>query len=221
MAALLRRLRQDDRGTTLAELLVGMAVMGVFMTIFTGAVVTMARTTTEVEAVTGSAAQVNNAFLQLDEQVRYADAITTVGPATGTSGDSYVELSSVNSATSVETCTQLRVDIGTQKLQRRTWVATSATAYAALSPWTTLASFVLPRDADGVAYQPFAAPPPPGGAVTTTFQRLTITLVAGTSGPGSTSTTSTNMTFTALNSDASDPTNEVKCQQLPAAVRRP
>ena len=49
--SLLTRLRREDRGTTLAELLVGMVVMGIFMAIFTTAVITMVRTTLQVEAV--------------------------------------------------------------------------------------------------------------------------------------------------------------------------
>jgi hypothetical protein len=196
-----------------------MAVMAVFMTIFTGAVVSMARTTTKVEAVTSSTAQVNNAFLRLDKLVRYAEAITTVGPATGGSGSSYVELASLDSASSQETCTQLRVDVGTQKLQLRTWTVTGPTTYSALTGWATLASNIVPQDATGAVYPPFAVPPSLVAA--TVYQRLTITLVAGTSGPSSTSRTRTSFTFTALNSNASDATNPAKCQQLPSTVYRP
>jgi hypothetical protein len=207
----LRELHRDDRGTSLAELVVGMMVMGIFMTIFTGAVVSMAKTVTKVEAVTTSTAQVNNAFLQLDRRVRYADAISTIGPATGTSGDSYVELGSVPSAASVQRCTQLRVDVGSQKLQLRTWTATGSTTYSDLTGWTPLASFIVPLDASGASYQPFSTPPVSGAP--TSFQRLTITLVAGTSGASSPSTTKTSFTYTAFNSSVADATNATVCQQ--------
>lgn len=216
-----RRLHADDRGTSLAELLVGMMVMGIFMAIFTGAVVSLARSTTKVEAVTTSAAQVNNAFLRLDKVVRYANAITPTGKSTGPSGDWYLELSSVDSDTDVETCTQLRADVPAQALQLRTWTALSPTTYSSLSGWSTLANNLTNTTAAaGAADQPFTSPTPLAAA-STSFQQLTVTLVAGTSGPASTSTTRTNVLFTALNSSTKDKTNATKCQQLPAADYRP
>jgi hypothetical protein len=232
MREVIRRLRRsstDERGTSLAELVVGMGVMVVFMTIFTGAVVSLARTTTKVEAVSTSAASVSNAFLALDKRVRYAEAITTIGRATGGSGDWYVELDSVNNDTAKETCTQLRVDIAKSQLQQRTWTAVDATHYSDLSAdWTLPSSTgtVLASNisngaaAAGTADQPFTTP-----AVLTTasssFQRLGVTLVAGTSGPSSTSTTRSTVAFTALNSLAADSTNAAKCQQLPSGSYRP
>ena len=124
------RLHRDDSGTTLIELIVGMMVMGVFMTIFTTAVVSMAKTTTKVEAVTTSASQVNNAFLTLDRIVRYASAVST--PGTGASGDWYVELESVDygSSSAQTQCTQLRLATASQQLQLRTWTPVGATTSA-------------------------------------------------------------------------------------------
>ncbi len=211
MVQRLRELQRDDRGTSLAELLVGMLVMTIFMTIFTGAVVSMAKTVTKVDAVTTSTAQVNNAFLQLDKRVRYADAISTIGPATGTSGDTYVELGSVPTAASVQKCSQLRVDLASQKLQLRTWTATGSTTYSDLTGWTPLASSIVPLDSSGVGYQPFSTPPASGAP--TVFQRLTVTLVAGTSGASPPTTTRTSFTFTAVNSNVADTTNATICQQ--------
>jgi hypothetical protein len=217
----LGQLGRDDRGTSLAELLVGMTVMGIFMAIFTAAIVSMANTTTKVEAVTSSAAQVNNAFLRLDKLVRYANAVTSIGPSTGASGDWYVELDTVDNDAAVETCHQLRVDVSTQQLQLRTWTATGTTTYSSLSGWATLASNIRNGAAPAAsADQPFSTPAALDAA-STSFQRLTITLVAGTSGPSSTSTTRTNLTFTALNSDASDTTNSAKCHQLASVAYRP
>jgi hypothetical protein len=213
----------EDNGTSLTELIVGMLVMGVFMAIFTGTVVSMARTTTKVEAVASSADQVNNGFLALDRLVRYAAAITTIGPATGSTGDWYVELDLVDNSTPtvVETCTQLRVDVAAQQLQVRTWNALTPTTYSSLTAWSVLASKVLNGNAAaGSADQPFSVPSALSAA-STTFQRLTVTLVAGTSGPSSTSTTRSSMTFTAVNSIASDAGNSGKCHQLATASYRP
>jgi Tfp pilus assembly protein PilW len=219
----LHRIVDEDRGTSLTELIVGMLVMGIFMAVFTGTVVSMARTTTKVEAVASSADQVNDGFLALDKLVRYAAAITTVGPATGSSGDWYVELDLVDNSTAavVETCTQLRVDVAAQQLQVRTWTALTPTTYSSLSGWSVLASQVVNGNAaPGSADLPFTVPPALSAA-STTCQRLTITLVAGTSGPSSSSTTRSSMTFTAVNSVASDAGNAGKCHQLPTGSYRP
>ena len=117
-----------------------MLIMGIFLAMFTVAMVGMSNTVNKVEAVTTSSGQVNTAFLKLDKMIRYTNAITTTGK--GASGDWYVELDAVDSDTSVETCTQLRVDIATKQLQQRTWnvPASAPTTYTALSGWTMLAN---------------------------------------------------------------------------------
>lgn len=213
----------EDAGTSLLELVVGMLVMGVFMTIFTGAVVSMARTTTKVEAVTSSAAQVNNAFLRLDKLVRYADAITTAGQ--GASGGWYVELDTVRFAGTTEThqCTQLWVDGNEQELKLRTWTPVGPTTYTGITlpGWSTLANNITNGTAvTGSADLPFTVPAVLDAA-STAFQRLTITLVARGPSAGSSSSTRSRMTFTAVNALASDSTNASKCQQLGAGVLRP
>jgi hypothetical protein len=213
-----RRLREvaaDDRGTSLVELVVGMVVMTVFMTVFTGAIASLAETTTHIEAVTSSASQVNNAFLRLDKLVRYATAVTT--PGQGTSGDWYVELDSVIDAK--ESCTQLRVDVTRRQLQQRTWtVNASGAPYSDYVDWRPLASNVLNASAaPGSDDQPFSFP----AASSTSLQRLTVTLVTGTSGAASCSTTRSSLGFTALNSSVSDTTNATQCRQLGSTVYRP
>ena len=72
------------------ELIVGMALMAIFMSMFTAAIVLMTQTGNKVEAVSISAARrTNQAFLTMDKTVRYASAITTPGsrasPGTGMS----------------------------------------------------------------------------------------------------------------------------------------
>lgn len=207
------RMASEDAGMTLTELIVGMLIMVIFMTIFTGAVVSMAKTVNKVEAVTTSSAQINTAFLKLDKLVRYATAVTTAN--TGSSGDWYVELDSVNNDTSIETCTQLRVDIASKQLQQRTWTVPSSntTTYAGLSSWVPMANNISNgAAASGSADQPFSAP---NALVTaaTHFQRLTITLKAAGAGADVTPTRS-NMTFTALNSTTTPTTTIVPCQQV-------
>lgn len=190
-----------------------MAVMSVFMTIFTGAVVSMAKTTVKVEAVTSSASQVNSAFLRLDsaKYVRYANAITTIGQ--GVSGAWYVELDGVDADASEETCTQLRV-LG-DKLQSRTWPPTSPPTSSTAPPWTTMASNITNGGAAaGSDDQPFSVPT----GATSRFQQLTVTLVSGVPG---TAPTRSQVTFTALNSSVSDAANVSRCQQQLGSASRP
>lgn len=226
----MREFHRNDAGTSLLELLVGMVVMTVFMSIFTGVVVSLAKTTTKIEAVTTSAAQVNNAFLSLDKTIRYATAITVPGPDPRAAGaDVYVEFGGTRErvgadgagdGTDIVTCTQLRVhfdpdpNVTVQKLQTRTWDAATTQGPSASFVWTTLASNITNGNAvSPSADQPFRIPVTRTGA-TTSFQRLAVTLVAGTSGPSSTSTTRTSVAFTALNSSAADPTDISRCQQV-------
>jgi hypothetical protein len=206
----------DDAGITMIEMVVGMVIMGVFLIIFTGAIVAMASTSNKVEAVTSSSAQTNDAFLRLDKLVRYADAITT--PGTGAGGDWYVELDTVRNATSLETCTQLRVDITSKQLQQRTWTVTSNNGYTGLSSWLPMASNIINgAAASGSSTQPFSVPAQLANA-STSFQRLMVTLVAASAGAASANTNAT-MTFTALDSSATASTNASKCQQLGSALR--
>lgn len=216
MTGLVRRLRRrlgsGDAGTSLMEMVVGMAVLTVFMGIFTGAVVGMTQTINKVEAVTTSSSQTNIAFLTLDKLVRYSTAIAT--PLTGAGGDWYVELDTVDGITSAETCTQLRVDVPLRQLQQRTWTATGLTTYTNLAGWKMIANNITNgAAATGDVDQPFSTPPPLGGA-STGYQRLQITLVAGTDGPSSPTTSRARTTFTALNSVTSATTNAAKCQQV-------
>lgn len=219
MRHLMRRVRarlaaiadDDDQGTTLMELIVGMAIMSIFMSIFLTAILLMTKTANKVEATSITASQTNQAFLRLDKTVRYASAISTPG-VSSTSGDWYAELDSP--ATTVngnDTCTQLRIDTG--RLQQRTWTIANGAATGTTAPtWTSIASFltngsVAPASAD----VPFTAPAASTSA-STTFQRLQIVLIA-TSGNSGQATTRSQMTFTALNSDVSLAGNATTCQQ--------
>jgi len=210
IAAAMRRVRDrhpsGDDGTTLMELIVGMAIMVVFMAIFTGAIVMMTQTGNKVEAVSLSASQNGQAFQRLDKTVRYAVGITAPGTSS-TSGDWYVELDTTNTGT--EVCTQLRVDKTTKQLQQRKWSIINQAATAA-SSWAPMTDNITNGSAaSGSSTTPFTIPAAANGA-STNFQRLTITLVA-TSGNSQTSTLQTQMTFTALNSTTATPSTS--CQQ--------
>ncbi len=184
-----------------------MALMGIFMSIFLGAVVAMAGAQTKAQSVAQTSANLAQAFVTLDRTVRYAAAISA--PGTGSpSGDWYVEYRTTNSG--AEVCTQLRVDVVTKKLQRRTWGVVNSAATVP-TDWTPLASEITNgAAATGTADQPFVRVTPAG---TADFQQLTITLVS-IAGPGNGVTTSrTSNTFTAVNSSLPPPATAI-CQEV-------
>lgn len=202
-----QRKRDDDTGSTLMEVVVGMALMGIFLSIFTTAVFQMSRTINKVDAVTTSADQANQAFLRLDKLVRYASAISTAGRSS--SGSWYVEMD--NTANGPDVCTQLRIDSASGQLQQRTWTVTTIGTTAA-SSWSMLAYGITNGAvAVGNADQPFTVPAG-AAAASSPYQQLTVTLVVK-SGSATSATTRSKVTFTAINSTASSTTNSTVCQQ--------
>jgi hypothetical protein len=210
VTAALRQRLQSDAGTTLIELMVGIVLLTIFMALFTGAIVMMNSAMNKTQAVNLTSSQLTVAFQNLDPTVRYASAISTPGKAergTGSSGDWYVELRTTNTGTQV--CTQLRVDIASQQLQRRTWDVVGAIASKPVA-WVPISSGISNgRAAGGALSQPFYLVPPLGNSL---FQQLTTNLTA-TSGTGSSQTTSTSsFTVPATNSSQPQPTAPI-CQE--------
>lgn len=199
-----RLLRADpERGTTLVEVMVAMLLMTIFGAIFTGAMITLTRTTNKAQALTTSSTQTNQAYLTLDKTVRYARAITTPARGSGT-GDWYVELRSTSSG--VERCTQLRVDIVTQQLQRRTWATSSSTEPA----FRQISSGIVNGTAATGTTQPFALETP---GSTVPYQQLDIYLQATAGSAGDPATSTSSFSFTALNSTTSA-VPAATCQQF-------
>jgi type II secretory pathway pseudopilin PulG len=202
-----RRIRlSDDDGTSLIEVIVGMALMAIFMSIFVGVIVAMTNAQSKTQSITQTSANVGQAFLTLDKTVRYSAAISA--PGTGSpSGDWYVEYRTTNSG--VEVCTQLRVDVATKQLQRRTWTVANSAA-TGLTGWTPVASEITNGGAAaGSTDQPFVRPTP---AATADFQQLKITLASGAGPANGTTTTGTSFTITAVNSSLPVPTTAI-CQE--------
>lgn len=197
--------RRTDDGTSLVELMVGMALLSIFMAMFTGAVVAMNNSENKAQAVNITSSQLNQAYLNLDKTVRYATAIST--PGVSSSGDWYMELQTLN--TGVEVCTQLRVDTALQQLRQRSWTVVNAVA-GTPSAWTPIASGIANGNAvAGPTTQPFYLTTPPAKAI---YQQLTFNL-ASPSGNGVTYTNSVStFTFTALNSTKTPPST-LFCQQ--------
>jgi prepilin-type N-terminal cleavage/methylation domain-containing protein len=168
----------DDRGFGLVELLVATAIMTVVGAVFTTGVLQIYRTTSAVESRSIAQAQVSQALLRLDREVRYAWYISPTDPARP-----YVEYLLVNGG--VQQCVQLRLTDGL--LQRRAWTH-DATAPQP-TPWQPIASQVT-------SAAPFTRLDATG---TLGHQQLTVDLTATDTGSSKRST----IAFTALNTDGS------------------
>lgn len=196
----------DDTGISLLEVIVGMVLMGIFMSIFVTALVSMTNAQSKSRSVAQTSQNIGQGFVRLDKTVRYATAISA--PGTGSpSGDWYVEYTTPTAG--AQTCTQLRVDIATKQLQQRSWQVVNSAA-AGLTGWTPLASEITNgAAAAGSADQPFVRPAP---GATADYQQLTMTL-ASVAGPANGATKSgTSFTFTAINSSLPAPTTAF-CQE--------
>jgi prepilin-type N-terminal cleavage/methylation domain-containing protein len=184
--------RSGDEGITLTEVMVAMTIMAILMSIFTGAVLSMYRSADRVEAVSQAQSQNNTVFLRLDTAIRYASAISapnTVG------GNPYVEFLTSNTSTPV--CTELRLNVSASQLQIRTWDQ-GATPLVP-SAWIPIASNVT-------ATTPFQFL---DADATYNFQRLRLTLVADMKSDGIPAASTTDVTFTALNTQLGTATTTV------------
>ena len=177
-----------DAGVTMIEVVVAMTVTAVFMAMFTGGVLLMFRSANRTQAVSTAQSDVNTAFLRLDTEIRYAAGISAPGIV---SDDTYVEYVTLNTGTPL--CTELRLDVATRQLQRRTWIRGSSP----LTPtsWLPMASNVS-------SAQPFTFTPPDD---TFTFQRLELDVTSD--GGGTAATRQTDVTFTAMNTSLSTPSD--------------
>lgn len=173
----MNRLRAgDDTGLTLLEVVVSMTIMLVLMSIFTAGIVQMYRTSNKTEALSTAQSQMHIAFQRLDREIRYASAISTEGTV---GSDWYVEYLSTNNGK--ERCTELRLQVGTAQLQRRTWDS-GATPGA----WGVLAANVRSSSPFTVDHNG-------------NFQRLRLQLAAASGSPSNPDTAAIDFTFTALN----------------------
>lgn len=221
------RVPHGEAGTTLIELVVGMALLGFFLAMFTGAMYAMSSTTNKVQVVADTSNTATYTFLRLDRQIRYASVIST---PTRTSSNgiwhveflntSVVRVTGTNSVSTVNQCTQLAVVPPTSAsstrgavLEERTWNVNDT----APGGWIVLATRVTNY---GATTQTAASPFPPNpkigsGGASSTMQQLTVNLSLDSAAPATTTTSST-YTLTALNSSTNNPSSSTVCQQFAA-----
>jgi prepilin-type N-terminal cleavage/methylation domain-containing protein len=193
-----RTLLAGDAGLTLSEMIVSLAIMSVFLTVFTGGILQMFRMTNKSESAAVAQSQLTVVFQRLDREIRYATAIGT--PGVGPNGtDQYVQYVVVESG--VSTCRQLQLTANAELLQTRSW--TRSALPAAPSAWTTLASGVT--SVPGTT--PFTLDPVP----TVNHQRLQIRLLARSGSGGTDTSVETRATWTALNTTADEAPSKTGC----------
>lgn len=200
--------RGGDAGVTLVETLVAMGIFSVVLTIFMAAVLSMTASTSRVNNTADAGDGVRAAFLRLDRQVRYADAINQ--PVQSASGSWYVEFRTSQRVNAQPTqCTQWRYDPATQSLQFRTW--TDGTAPAA--DFRTVTTRVLPATGSP---SPFTVARADADHLN---QKLTILLRAGAGAGASAGQASMTTSFVARNSSTTSPSNTTGTSVCTQATR--
>jgi hypothetical protein len=106
----------DDAGTTLAELMVALALTMVVTAVFITAIVALYQVSNVTNAREIAQAQVHMAFVRVDRQIRYAAGITTPGQV---GADWYAEYVTTNTGPAI--CGQLRLNAAAEQLQWRSW----------------------------------------------------------------------------------------------------
>jgi prepilin-type N-terminal cleavage/methylation domain-containing protein len=192
-----REHEEPDAGVTLIEMVVVMAIMSVLMVLFTSAVMTIYRTYNKVDATNQAQEQVNNVFLRLDKEIRYAQAVSA--PLTGTTVSAVEYMMSPPPGVTDPTCVQLRLRTDTGQLQQRTWQnGTTPTAN-----WATLLSGVgLVKDGAGTK-PAFTLVTP---SAEQDYQRLRLNFTTLGGGAAGSTSRLTDITFTALNTTGTGPT---------------
>jgi prepilin-type N-terminal cleavage/methylation domain-containing protein len=190
MKRLYERLRRDDGGFTLIEMVVTLVIMGVVMILVTGAINQIYNAEQKTEATSDAQSQVLQAFQRLDKGVRYASAIST---QTVYAGDPTVEYQTSYNGT--PTCTELRLNVVNHVLQQRIWTNVSPIV---LGPWVTIASEI-----SAATFTTITPGTPSSTNPNVLFQQLRVQLTSR-SGTNATATSkSSDITFTGLNTSSS------------------
>jgi hypothetical protein len=181
-------MRAENRAVlSLVELAVAMMIMSAVLALTVTGMVHVLNPTAQTAAIGNTSTQLDMAFINLDQQVRYASAVwvpTQPDPA----GNYEVLYEWTFDGSSNATCSQLEADYTDGYLRQRTWSATSPPVSA--PGWHIWATNIVPNTPAG---DPFSVP-----AQGYNKQQLTVTLTAA-SGMGQAHTTSqSSVTFTAL-----------------------
>jgi type II secretory pathway pseudopilin PulG len=185
---------------TLLELMMGMVIMSVLLTISTTAIVGMFSSTSKTQSVQISSTQLSTAFDRLDKQVRYASVIDQPVSSPNWSVSFRTDPPQATSPTCTEL--QIRPDAAGYRLVERSWTITVAvdgsTSATNVTDWNQLAAGISLTDQSNTAVVPFTLPSVAG----TSVQQLELRLVDVSGAARSQAKSSTQITFSALNSAA-------------------
>lgn len=189
--------RED--GMSIMELVVAMAIFTIVITVFTGGLMTMARSTARTSEVTDASNSLRLTFQHLDKQIRYASSINS--PGVGGSGSWYVEFVTTSVPEGeLPICTQWRYDPTAETLAYRTWRDDSSSV---VSSWRVVAQDMRNDLVGGQA--PFVYHRADG---VYTRQRLDVAVfVASDPNPGGDVDADITTTFVARNSSFESPSN--------------
>jgi hypothetical protein len=196
-----------DGGTSLVEVMATMTIMVTVGAIFTGSIVQVYRSANVVESRAEAQAQIGQAYLRLDREIRYAYGISTPSTpeeAAAASGTWYVEYLRIDSGTGAAHCDQLRMQGGVLMLRQWTPGSPPATSQGGgvLASSIDMSSFatasaagaMVPFELQAAGSAPYASPAV-GSAFSPDSARLRLRLVTLAGGQRR----SSDITFTAMN----------------------
>jgi prepilin-type N-terminal cleavage/methylation domain-containing protein len=142
----------DDRGFTIVEMIVSMAIMSVVMTVLTAAISQIYSATNRVDTASFNRSQLTIAFRRLDAEMRYATWLATPTPVlVGTSY--YVEYEVPGG------CRELKFDTAARVVSLYSWAVTSTTPAnpIALASNVSVMTGVAPFTTYAISAFPFAS----------------------------------------------------------------
>ncbi|GGK86470.1 hypothetical protein GCM10012284_20860 [Mangrovihabitans endophyticus] len=186
----MHRLRRDDSGFSLMEVMVGSAIMSVVMAIATAGLVTMYRTADRTESAALAQTALMASFSKLDTEVRYAYHIGTPYQ-TGDGNSLYAVDYVIPDPDNVQQCVQLTLPKAGGTLKRTIWPQRSAMSAGA----TVSAVAEHLESTDGT--NPFRVQP--SGSDGTNFDRMTLAVTSTVGVATNGATRAYQLKFTALN----------------------
>lgn len=187
----------EESGFTLVELLVAMGIFSVLMSLALAVVIGLGRAAQRVTNVADSTDDLRIAFLTMDRQVRYADAVNFPGQTSGgvNGGDWWVEMrTSAVVLPELPVCSQWNYHAADGSLRVRTWTEGASPT----TSWKTVARQVLPEG------QPFTLVKAQG---LQTQQELRVTLTSGRRDDAEGGRSGLDTRFVARNSGLNSPGN--------------
>jgi prepilin-type N-terminal cleavage/methylation domain-containing protein len=171
------RVRGEDRGITLVELIVSMMVLGIAMTIFATTLMTVQTAVVAQDQLTQSNDQARLAIQQIDREMRSGNVLydpATEGSTTpgGGTGDNYYMVriyTQTNADDRGYSCVQWRINTS-KELQTRWWPPEEPSA---ASEWRTVAEGIVNREFGVRAFE-LDSDPLKGGRVLRVTLRTTV-----------------------------------------------